>query len=200
MTYSPAINLVPLPLHFRNLRELMTQGDWKKVRSDLIAERGVVCEICGKVETAPPRIYAHEDWEYDVSTDPAVARLNGFQLVCWHCHACEHFEHTKILGKTLLRAVPDTIAHFCRLNEVDETAFLEHEREAQEIYHARNKLRWTIDWGPYSEWIAERWDGNPFKCQFTLQERLTGVQDLNAVWPEQMPMNSVSSSADRSAL
>ena len=69
------------------------------------------------------RVSCHEEWDYDISRSPAIARLVGLKLSCWHCHAVEHFGRTEILGRSgeLLRAVEDTIEHFCRVNGSDAT-------------------------------------------------------------------------------
>jgi hypothetical protein len=46
----------------------------------LIAEHGLKCQTCGKVETETSRIYAHEEWEYETKRSSGVARLVGLKL------------------------------------------------------------------------------------------------------------------------
>ena len=82
--YRPHIQLVPAPLWGRNMRALMTRTEWRKLRLALLDRQGVTCATCGKEETSPHRVYAHEEWEYDETVEPATARITGVSLVCWH--------------------------------------------------------------------------------------------------------------------
>jgi hypothetical protein len=48
--------MVPKPLWGQSLRRLIPKSRWTKVRQGLIAEFGLVCQTCGKVETESKRI------------------------------------------------------------------------------------------------------------------------------------------------
>lgn len=162
-SYAPSINPVPLPLWGVNLRALMTRTEWRRERRTLLEGRGQRCETCGEEEELSRRIYAHEEWEYVTGGVPAVARLMGIKLSCWHCHACEHFGAVKGMvatGRLSQRAIEDTIAHFCRLNGVDEAAFHAHHREAFLKWAELNSLTWRIDWGPYTGWVQDTFEGD----------------------------------------
>lgn len=156
MTYSPSINLVPKPLHFRNLRKILTQTQWDKIRKQLIAEHGNTCQVC---KADVKKVSAHEEWEYDTTSTPAVSRLTGITLSCWHCHAVEHFLNTGLLvqsGRLTQQALDDTMAHFCRLNRVGLNEFEAHLAEAYAEWERLNALEWVIDWGKYSDQVSER--------------------------------------------
>lgn len=155
--------MVPFPLWGANMRSLMTATEWRKVRLALLDEQGMVCVVCGKIETAPSRVYAHEEWEYDETTEPAVARIAGISLVCWHCHACEHWGFTSSMTAqgVLPRAVDDTIAHFCRLNRATKEDFRAHEEEARATWVRRNKRKWRIDYGSFREWTVKTFNRDP---------------------------------------
>src|SRR5712692_11068951 len=48
-------------------------------------------------------------------SSPAIARLTGLRLSCWHCHAVEHYGRTgdMVLSRELTpQALEDTIEHF----------------------------------------------------------------------------------------
>src|ERR1700738_4583185 len=128
MSYKPAIRMVPYPLWGMNLHRMLPKSRWNKIRQELIAERGLKCQTCGKVETESKRIFAHEEWEYETKCAPATARLAGLKLSCWHCHAVEHFGGTgnMVASGELDRAIKDTIEHFCRLNQVGPEEFNAH--------------------------------------------------------------------------
>ena len=141
------------------------QSFWKRLRSALLEEHGPTCSTCGKVETSPQRVYAHEEWAYYEAVDPAVAFLWRVSLVCWHCHACEHPGVVNSLtstGTLTERARLDTIAHFCRLNDVTEAEWMSHGREAQRDWLRRSSRRWTFDYGPFTDWMAARFTRDPF--------------------------------------
>ena len=117
--YRPGIHLVPMQLWHMNMRALVTRTEWKKLRVALLESQGIICATCGKEETLPRRVYAHEEWEYDESAEPAIAKITGVSLVCWHCHAIEHWGCTTSIvarGQLGQRAVDDSIEHFCRIN------------------------------------------------------------------------------------
>ena len=154
--YSPCIQMVPEPLWGNNMRARITQTKWDKVRARLLEERGMTCEMCGKQEALSRSLHLHEEWEYDEITTPATATLLSMSLICWHCHACEHWGRTKQLAtKGYPKAIDDTIDHFCRLNGVTEDEFRTHELTALEDWNRRNQLEWRIDLGNIQNWIAD---------------------------------------------
>jgi hypothetical protein len=165
MNLKHQISPVPAPLWGKNMRKIMTQTEWKKLRVSIIEERGMRCETCQKELTESKQVKAHEDWEYDVSATPAVARLTKIQLSCWHCHAIEHFGGvTNMVGGGELspQAISDTIAHFCELNTATEADFKKHYGEVMAQWNAMNKLDWVIDWGIFAGWVADNYEGDPF--------------------------------------
>lgn len=159
MSYSPAISPVPAPLWGVNLRAVLTKTGWRKLREGLIAERGLRCETCGQLQQETKDIAAHEEWDYDTSSNPAVAKLTGIKLSCWPCHAVEHFGATKSMaasGEVGAYAVEDTIEHFCRLNGVGKAKFEAHHEAAFAEWARLNGLEWAMDWGAFASRVAER--------------------------------------------
>lgn len=160
MTYSPAISLIPKPLYGENLRKELTQAEWSAIRKALIAERGSKCEVlnCGKEEADTSRIKAHEEWEYDTTQTPAIARVTGIKLCCWHCHAVEHFGLTGVmtLSGELPNAFEDTVEHFCRLNGVGRDEFMAHALESFRRTAELSALEWRVDYGSYTAQVDAR--------------------------------------------
>ena len=188
MAYNPRIQLVPAPLWGMNLRTVMGgKVYWKRLRQALLARQGATCSTCGKVETSPQRVYAHEEWAYYEAVDPAVAFLWRVSLVCWHCHACEHpgVVNSLISQGTLTdRARLDTIAHFCRLNNATEDDWKAHAAEAQRDWMRRSKRRWTFDYGPFTDWMAARFTCEPFTGE-------PWNPDLAAKWNNREPLPDI---------
>jgi hypothetical protein len=137
---------------------MLSKSQWNKIRQSLIDERGLKCQTCGKTETESKRIYAHEEWEYETERAPAIARLTGLKLSCWHCHAVEHFGATGNMvasGELTGRAIEDIIEHFCRLNQVGRDRFQEHWVEAMAQWKRLSQLTWNVDWGSFRSLITE---------------------------------------------
>lgn len=152
MAYKPSIRMVPGPLWGMNLRRMLPKSRWQKIRHGLIQERGLRCQTCGKTETESKRIFAHEEWEYETTSSPAVAHLRGLVLSCWHCHAVEHFGATNnmvLSGELTVQAIEDTIEHFCRVNQVGREVFDAHLAEARVEWTRLGKMDWKVDWGAF---------------------------------------------------
>jgi hypothetical protein len=140
---------VPAPLWRVNLRHRLSQSEWKKLRASVIAARGPRCETCG---AAPAKLSAHEDWAYDTSVAPAVAKLVDVRLSCWLCHAVEHIGFTYELAHNgVPHALDAAIAHFCRRNRVGRAEFEAHKDEAFVEWRRRNTLAWQVDWGRFAQ-------------------------------------------------
>lgn len=149
--------MVPGPLWRINLRHVLPRSQWRKLRTDLIAERGLTCEVCGTAETEGKRIFVHEEWEYATDLKPAIAHLVGLKLSCWHCHAVEHFGATDAMaatGELGEQAVEGAIAHFCRVNGVKRDTFQAHLAQARAEWTRLSRLKWKVDWGRFAGRVA----------------------------------------------
>lgn len=152
--YQPRIQMIPESLWGKNLRK--PESRWRKLRAYLLANQGMNCAICGKQVTVSRQLQAHEEWEYDETTNPATARLTEISLVCKLCHYCEHWGRAKqIASNGYPELIDDTISHFCRLNQVTENEFRMHELAALEDWKRRNQLEWRVDFGNIQDWIAD---------------------------------------------
>lgn len=150
MTYALTVKLVPNPLHGQNLRKVLPRSQWDKIRKPVIEAQRGVCAVCNR---PTDKLSGHEEWNYDTSQTPAVAKLTGITATCGDCHRVEHFINTIALVSegTLRREVlEETIAHFCRVNGVDEAAFKAHMDEAAARHESLSVLEWRIDWGEFA--------------------------------------------------
>jgi hypothetical protein len=150
--------MIPAPLWGINLRQELGKTRWNKIRKHIIAERGLKCESCSKVETESSRIYAHEEWEYKTKGKSGVASLRGLKLSCWHCHAIAHFGRTRnmvLSGELTERSIEDTIKHFCRLNGIGRDQFETHLAAAETEWMRLSQLTWKVDWQAFKPMVAE---------------------------------------------
>lgn len=147
--------MVPFPLHHVNLRAIMGQTDWKRLRQALLERNGQVCTLCGKEVDESRKLQAHEEWVYLERADPAVAWLSRVSLVCWHCHAVEHPGMLSVLlksGAVGERALADTIEHYCYVNGETKRHWHTQLKRAQKEFDRRSALNWYVDYGPFAEW------------------------------------------------
>jgi hypothetical protein len=81
------------------------------------------------------------------------------KLVCWLCHAVEHFGRTENMvakGELTERAREDTINHFCRVNGVSRDEFRSHLTNAKAEWMKMSQLTWRTDFGTYEVLVEER--------------------------------------------
>ena len=155
---------IPQPLWKFNLREFLTQTQWRKLRVGVIAEHNAMCQTCGKNVSAPRAAHVHEEWEYNTAASPAVCKLTGLALACWHCHMAEHIGmlETLVSNGTLKKtAITETIANYCRVNNVDEATFKADRKRAIAEWRKLSTLEWVIDWGDYAEMLLEEYTELP---------------------------------------
>lgn len=151
------ITPVPSPLHGQNLRKTIGKYRWRKIRNAIIERDGPVCAICGARPEARAEIHGHEEWVYDTSSIPAIARLSGITLHCWKCHGVEHYLLTMKLALLGYEEQERLIVrHFCEVNGADEELFAVHLSEAVAIWSPLCKLEWVVEYGDYAPLIAFR--------------------------------------------
>ncbi len=137
------IAMLPGPLHRASVRHFVSWRQWKKFKDALVAERGAQCATCGKEGV---RLHLHEEWAYDTRSTPAVARIVGTNLLCFHCHMCGHigFLHNVALSGELPNALEDTIRHFCSVNGVRREVFHRRAGAAERDAERLSKLNWVV--------------------------------------------------------
>lgn len=149
------IAMIPAPLWNFNLREFLTEHRWRKLRNAAVDKHGAFCQTCGKDVSAPRAAHGHEVWEYDTACTPAIARLIGIEIACWHCHMAEHWGRLQTLAATLPRAIPDTIEHYCRVNRCTREDLEEDKKRASAEWRRLSALCWEVDWGDYADMLLD---------------------------------------------
>ncbi|RDK01612.1 hypothetical protein DLM46_17580 [Paraburkholderia lacunae] len=155
-----SINLIPRPLHRRNLRVAL--GDrWRPFADKIKRERGPLCEICGAFPATASDCHAHEEWSYDEHAHPSVAKLERIAIVCSKCHSVEHFTNTGIRwreGKLSGEQFAAIRSHFYVVNGIDANElpwYLDyHYEHAQQIEQRRSMWLWRIDFGEFASMLS----------------------------------------------
>ena len=155
------IELVPKPLHRKNLRSALSSRGWTKIRKARLASHDGNCDICNNpIEKSP---HLHEEWEYEVNGETGIARITDLKFVCFYCHGCEHFGWLETVFARLPTTQEDVVSiaidHYCEVNGVEPEEFIADEKAAYALWRERNELEWEIDWGEYEPLVlatAER--------------------------------------------
>lgn len=153
------ISMVPEPLWQQNLRNKLGQTQWRKLRRLILEQRGTICEVCGS--NSEGRRYLHEAWAYDITQEngsAAVAKLRELKILCWLCHAVEHFGRTSQIAASGYADLEDVIAHAMVINRITRKQFERHANRARNKWDKLGWLpRWTwrIDFGAYSKMLWE---------------------------------------------
>ncbi|MGH7110345.1 MAG: HNH endonuclease, partial [Stellaceae bacterium] len=90
---------------------------WAKIRKELLAERGQVCEVCGFEARETRLIDAHERFRY---IGDCCVVLDGIQLLCKKCHSCVHISGYKFSSDEQYEAA---VAHYCTINGIERDTF-----------------------------------------------------------------------------
>lgn len=148
--------MVPGPLWGRNLRSAEGIGEyrWKKLRRQAIDECGGKCVICGSSE----RLHGHEVWRYQERKTVGQAELLRVDVICWTCHNITHWGNTVrliMLGAISYEGYMALRKHFRRVNRCRQIDFDRHARRELSGWKRRKRLRWKIDWGPYTDAVAD---------------------------------------------
>ena len=137
------IELVPSSSWWNNLRKLLPRNQWDIIRKSAYATSGHRCAIC----SAHSRLNCHEIWHYD--DDNHIQRLEGFTALCDLCHHVKHIGLAGILAEQGRLDYEKVIEHFMKVNTCNREDFLEHRRQAFEIWASRSSHPWNVDFAEY---------------------------------------------------
>ena len=160
-TLKLTIELVPDSAWNQNIRSILPNGAWEKIRQEVLEKSGNKCVICG----ARGKLNCHEVWEYDDvasgrKRNPSEApvytgakgdqnhtqRLAGFLALCNLCHAVKHLGFAGIQADK--NQGPDfekLVKHFMKVNACNRLDFLKHQKEAYEKFEERSHFEWALD-------------------------------------------------------
>ncbi len=139
------IELVPSTSWYDNLRKVLPQEEWDKIRKKSYKDAGYKCTIC----SVQGKLNCHEVWNYNDETH--VQKLEGFIALCDLCHHVKHIGLAGILSSKGELDYEKVIEHFMKVNECDRRTFDEHKKRAFEEWRERSKQKWHMDLGEYKD-------------------------------------------------
>ncbi len=139
------IELVPSPCWYSNMRKVMTQAQWDKLRKQVYAEYGHRCGICG----AHGQLNCHERWSYD--DERHIQTLEGYIALCTMCHHVKHIGLAGILASEGKLDYEQVVQHFCTVNSCTREDFELHRSRAFDQWRERSKHDdWQTEFGAYA--------------------------------------------------
>jgi hypothetical protein len=151
------LDLVPEPLWEMNLRSPihgLGRDRWNKLRKGIVQQYGDKCVICGSSE----KLHGHEVWKYEEKKRAGKATLQRVDVVCWTCHNIMHWGNTVrmiVLGIISHEGHMVLRRHFRTVNKCRQIDFKGHANRSLAVWRRRSKVKWKIDWGPYTQTVAE---------------------------------------------
>jgi hypothetical protein len=131
------IDLVPNSSRQADVRALMDEATWDRLRGEVSRQAGHRCEVCGASGAEVP-VECHEVWSYDERT--RVQTLLRMMALCPDCHQVKH------MGSA---AVPATSAparaHLERVNGWMRLQTEAYISEAFREWQQRSQGPWTLD-------------------------------------------------------
>ena len=131
------VELVPRTCWMSNVRSLMSEWSWRKLRTEVAEDSGSRCEICaGRGRRYP--VECHEVWWYD--DDRQVQKLLRLQALCPMCHYVKH------LGRSIHRGYGEqACAWLARVNGWDATTTERYVEAVFRQWGQRSRVDWLLD-------------------------------------------------------
>ncbi len=125
--------LIPYPMHYKNVRAVLSNDEWKAVAKTQYAKSQGRCDICG----ARGRLECHEVWEFNDSSK--VQKLSGLTGLCKDCHRVKHIGLARKMGW-----FEDTLDHMCKINKISRRKALKYIEYAETQVKQRN-FEYSLD-------------------------------------------------------
>ncbi len=131
------IELVPATSWYHNVRALVDEQTWDRIRRKVYRQAGYRCELCGGRGPAHP-VECHEVWRYDDQT--RTQTLVGMIALCPACHQVKHLGLANVRGKGA-----EARAHLLRVNGWTPEQADAHIEQAFQVWERRSQGPWTLD-------------------------------------------------------
>lgn len=161
-----ALECLPSQCVGSDLRQILTDYEWKHVRNLTHEDHGHRCAICNGVGKSHP-VELHERYEFD--TVARTQKLVGLVSLCPSCHLAHHLEWAEKLG-----VYAEIVDHVCQLNGWSMGEFHREHSQAMDRQDELSAFEWSLDlrWlEPQFPRIAKR-----LKSYFTARARLETVR------------------------
>jgi len=129
-------DMLPSNVWQANLRTLLSEAEWDRLRKFCYQAAGNTCVACGS--RGEPHIEAHEAWKFDEISGKQI--LTGLLCLCPTCHKAKHLGYANRIGR-----LPHVFARLRWLNDWDEQQLYQELERVQLRQKALSKRDWTLD-------------------------------------------------------
>lgn len=129
-------DMLPTTSWESNLRALLSEAEWDRLRKFCYQAAGNTCVSCGS--RGEPHIEAHESWSFDEAR--GIQRLRGLLALCPTCHKAKHLGFANRIG-----LLPQVLERLKWLNDWDDATL---KRELARVERRQEELslrKWTLD-------------------------------------------------------
>jgi len=131
------VELVPKTSWYNNIRALVDELVWDRIRRQVYRQADYRCELCGDRGPEHP-VECHEVWRYDDRT--RVQTLVRMIALCPACHQVKHLGFASVKGKSA-----QARAHLARVNGWTLAQADAYIGEAFRVWAQRSQGPWTLD-------------------------------------------------------
>ena len=135
------IELIPKTCFYSNVRTLLPNKYWDKLRKESYEAANNVCEICGdtgKNQGYGHNVECHEIWDYNDKT--RTQKLLGLISLCPKCHQVKHFGRTSAIGKQA-----QAFKHLEEVNNWSHKDCVKHAGDSMMVWKDRSQYKWKLD-------------------------------------------------------
>lgn len=142
-------NLIPATSFYSNLRKVLSQDEWDRVRKIVYKRQNYECKTCGTYfqekykDKRGKELHCHEYWTFDFNK----RRQTLVELVslCFMCHMSNHLGFCKVSLIPKGELTWNELAiHWSEVNQSTKAEFEKHSKLAFELWKIRSKIDWEI--------------------------------------------------------
>jgi hypothetical protein len=132
------IELVPKTCWFSNVRNHVSNEEWKAISRQVSCGALNRCQICGGRSPIGARVECHEVFLYDEQT--RTQKLVSLVALCRPCHSVKHIGRTQMEGHE-----PEALVQLATVNGWTHEQCAEYVDEAFAVWRKRSENQWKID-------------------------------------------------------
>lgn len=129
-------DMLPTTTWEANLRTLLSEPEWDRLRKFCYQAAGNTCVACGS--RGEPHVEAHEAWRFDEKT--GVQSLRGLLCLCPTCHKAKHLGFANRIGR-----LPQVLDRLMWLNDWDEATLARELEKVETRQEELSQRTWTLD-------------------------------------------------------
>ena len=142
------VDLVPSSAWAQNVRDVVSNSDWCRLRNFARDRAHWRCEICDAVfgkgkraRTCSSFLEVHERWSYDsVDQRTGIMVLKRLVAMCTVCHQVTHLGRAELMGQGQA-----AMSHLMHVRGCNVAQAMEMRAQAERLFNLRSLMSWQLD-------------------------------------------------------